>query len=435
LLLWEQSSLRANFYATLGCRLCHQKKFRQMQNTPFLSCRQYAILWGATILLWAVYCYALLQTALHSSLPDFQAYRAAASAFLHSGDVYGERYSILDTGIAFQRGLKFYYPPTFLLLVGPFLTFSLETSLILFSAVNLLLIPLLALILTEIFRPQFPNKVLQRPPLLFMIFLFLIAFFPPVWNGMSYGQVHLFIALGITLYFYFLGQNRLSGSAAAGFVLAGAVHIKCIPIVLILLPIFRRRWSLPFFFLLFSVLILFGGMLFGVLPTHWNDFLTLMISFPEPDRELNNYALSSILLEIPGVGFSSAKWTQQIVIGGIFLFLLFRQAEQKKGTEQSYYLIGLLLLLPPFYWTHYATWLLPLLLFLYQKGSLTGAKLIGIYAFFYFIDPMVFFAEILQQRTLASILKLSVPLLTLALSLLAFRNRSTAILEKPSALT
>ncbi len=388
-------------------------------NSPVrLTQFQILILWGAAFILWGVYCHSIFRSCLASNLPDFQAYKAATLAFLDNTQVYGKKFTISDTPLAFHSGLRFYYPPTFLLFLRPFLEFSPPTAIVLYTAINLITLLFLAYLLTVMFR-GYATRPLEQPPLLFLSTLFAVAFFPPVWNGLSYGQVHLLVAFLITL---FLHLYTTRNDFFTGIALAVTVHIKFIPILLVLLPLFARRGKILTSFALSFVLILFCGLLLNTPFSYWEQFVSAMASFPQPEPEANNHAFASVLSESFEAPYALTKWVLFFTLGGLFSILLYRATKTPSPSPKAHlFFLGTLLLLPPLYWIHYATWLLPIIFFLFFRRQGSFPYLLGLYAFFYFIDPAIFFSSLFHQDWLTPILRLSTGLTTLALSIAAFR--------------
>ena len=305
------------------------------------------------ILLW--YCLGYLPT---SELADFSVYREAAGALLRGEDIYGQGFRVSQR--AAQLSLGYLYPPLLAVVLSWGEAFLPGGVPLLWCAMLLLAVLLSAIILARLvfaFENHSPSVSWWRQCPSVWAMVFLLAW-PPLWDGLMWGQVNPFVLLAILGASLSAAQGR---PAIAGALIAVAAALKATPAIL-LLPFIMQRTRPGI--VGFGITAVLSVLLCLLSPRGFEvlfDFSRALSQFAAQPLSIDpfyDYGIEKL------VGNGPAKLVGVLFVGfyGAGLFLVQRSKQIPESRKLAFGIVmgvPIMVLLSPCIWFHHLLWLVP----------------------------------------------------------------------------
>lgn len=339
--------------------------YREALESPLLQ-------WAALAFLIAVTSYLFIYDASRGNLLDFQVYLEAAKSLSAHQSPYGEAFQVLARdGRVFS--LYYLYPPFLALALTPAIGMAPNLLNLLWCLCNYATLLGCAGLMTSLLLKSESPAVHWRAR--FLVCLFFLSCFEPVYHGIMDGQVHLLVLLTLLLFL----RSSLKGSAFSGLWLSAGVALKMSPALLGLKLLLAKDWR-AMSAAMFSAA---GLLLACVLGGFWwlvDSFLTSTTQLLAGGRFQNftfNFSLDRAMGMVLNLEPTSSA---QVVLRGVLLALclgvcaaVWGSSVRGKTSQPSDLcharLIGFLcvglILVSPLVWVHHLTWaLVPLLVLL-----------------------------------------------------------------------
>ena len=203
-----------------------------MKNFSSYPRRLYLLVVGAWLIVLAGILYLTVNQVRDASM-DFLSYYVGASAIQEGKPLYTlETHDSVIAAIGIRMVGRYLYPPTFAILIQPFLLLSPYAASLLWFFVNVgLLLAGVGILLSQSNLRDYRMRV---------ALLLLPVLFTPVLMTLYLGQVNILIFTLIVLVWLTFVQGR---QFTSGVMLALAVWIKIWPIILIAYFVWKREWK------------------------------------------------------------------------------------------------------------------------------------------------------------------------------------------------
>jgi len=308
----------------------------------------------------AVASYLYVWHAAGTPLLDFEVYRGAAERLQAGVSLYSEPFHIpVEQQQIFH--VYYLYPPLLAALIQPWLgTESLLPYL--WCGVGLGALLVSAWLLAQMAPPSFP--VGRRAT--FLILLFLLLCFEPVYWGAREGQVDAIVLLLLCGWLYGLHNRNEFG---AGFVLGLAIWIKMSPAILLLGALRFRRWRVLWGVLLasLSAVLLILAVPNGVIALR--DFFSWLPELTAGELLANytyNFAFDRALVGALGLMPTAGLLTgiKVFIVGSVALLLSKMPATSGSDLGYSATAVSCMVFVSPVLWFHHLAWLFIAITFL-----------------------------------------------------------------------
>ena len=203
-----------------------------MKNFSSYPGRLYLLVVGAWLIVLAGILYLTVQQVRDASM-DFLSYYVGASAIQQGKPLYTlETHDVVSASIGIRMVGRYLYPPTFAILIQPFLVLSPYAASLLWFFVNVsLLLAGVGILLSQSNLRDYRIRI---------ALLLLPVLFTPVLMTLYLGQVNILIfTLIVLVWLSFVHGRRYT----SGVMLALAAWIKIWPIILIAYFVWKREWK------------------------------------------------------------------------------------------------------------------------------------------------------------------------------------------------
>lgn len=339
--------------------------YRKALESPLLQ-------WTALGGLLAITAYLFIYDASRGNLVDFQVYLEAAKRLAAHESPYGEAFQVLARdGRTFS--LYYLYPPFLAVALMPGISASPDLLNLLWCLLNYAALLGCAGVMT--FLTGHFGSLVTHWRARFIVCLFFLSCFEPVYHGIMDGQVHLLVLLTLLL----ILRTSINGSPLSGFWLSLGVALKMSPVLLGLKLLLTRDWKAVGMAIVSAA----GLLLACALGGFWwliDSFLMSTTQVLAGGRFQNftfNFSLDRAMGAVLNLEPTSSA---HVVLRGVLLALclgvctavwgLSLRGKISQASELSHArLIGFLcvslILASPLVWVHHLTWaLVPLLVLL-----------------------------------------------------------------------
>ncbi len=306
---------------------------------------------------------------------DFSAYYVAAKTLLKGELIYnyeltsGSKQYVhdqCDFSEIYYQNIKsthifdFRYPPFSAVLFIPFSIFTYSVAKIIW--LSLMVVALIVTIIM-IIKLEIPNEYRNS----FLIILTGISIFNPVEQSLGLGQIMIPLLLInlICIHFAIKGNDLMSG-----LFLALGIHIKIMPVILLIYFLARKRWYICFYTIAFGVIMLIIGLLATSIHTHYYyvtkivPYLTNMIDWPS-SQSFTAFMLRISWL-IPNISeltlFKISRTIIAIMLIIIFLYFSIKSKPDKlEMAEEFSFMLMVILFVSSLTFQHYYVMVIPAL--------------------------------------------------------------------------
>ncbi len=343
--------------------------------------------WIATACLLLITFYLFVFDAARGNLLDFRIYFEASLRIANGESPYEPPYHVLARdGRTFE--LRYLYPPFLALAITPLTSLPYETAKLLWCLLNYALLIGCAVVTSSLLAVSLFKNLSRLEQ--FLISMFFMCCFEPVYTGVMDGQAHIIVLLLVLLFFH----SALNRAAISGTWLAFAGALKMSPALMGLGLLFSRSWKAMALcgatLVSLVVALIFSG-LTSSYGTLYSDFFTsttqlmqgetfrkftfnlaldrALLSMLSDDSSLALRMAIKTLLSLGLLSIAAWLWGFRVKVG--------TRAWGEHRTARMYgFLVSSFILLSPIVWFHHLTWALAPLVALLMHTPITGqAKL------------------------------------------------------------
>jgi alpha-1,2-mannosyltransferase len=286
----------------------------------------------------AAACCAMAATG-HADFTDLHVYRLGGDAVLHGTSLYGFRYF----------GLAFTYPPFAALIFAPVAALPWAVAATLLTMASAIAVPVMLYLALRL--PPVPSWISSAGAWRLALALGAAAIWlEPVRTTFGYGQVDLFIAVGI-LYDLTRADNCRSKGIATGL----AAGFKLTPAIFVVYLLITRRYRAAATAAVTFALTVIAG--FAVMPrtsAHFWDITFLNPQRVSPVQNTENQSLLGAMARNLHTSHVLAVWLAVAVVVAVAGLAVAARAQRRGDEALGFSLCALTgLLISPISWTHH----------------------------------------------------------------------------------